>query len=89
VQVLLHAGHDVHYQDWCIPFAALFSGIGWAGKPCGPRPLAPPYRYGGRTALHYAAYYGNRQILRELIAAKANVDARADYGRAFPFGLGG
>ena len=21
VQVLLHAGHDVHHQDWCIPIA--------------------------------------------------------------------
>ena len=42
--------------------------------------------------MHYAAYHGNRRIVRKLIAAGAVVDAQT-YGnnnrRAFPFGIGG
>ncbi len=32
----------------------------------------------GSTALHWAAFYGNRRIVRLLIDAKANVNARDD-----------
>jgi ankyrin repeat protein len=33
----------------------------------------------GDTALHWAAFRGNRRILRKLIAAKADVDARDNF----------
>ena len=52
--------------------AVLFSGTGWV------------VRSDGRTALHLAAYHGNRRIVGLLIASKAAVDARDSGGCAFP-----
>ena len=42
-----------------------------------PRPFA--VNSDGDTALHWAAFRGNRRILRKLIAAKADVDARDNF----------
>ena len=49
---------------------------------------APPHR-DRDTALHWAAHYGNRRIVRRLIDANADVDAQDDGRRAFPFDIGG
>ena len=38
----------------------------------------------GWTALHWAAHYDNRRIVRLLIAAKADVDAKTNDGCAVP-----
>jgi hypothetical protein len=40
------------------------------------------HRRNGFTALHYAAKYGNRRIVRSLVASGANVNARNRYGCA-------
>jgi len=34
----------------------------------------------GTTALHWAAYYGNAELVIQLLRAEANVDTRNDYG---------
>jgi ankyrin repeat protein len=36
----------------------------------------------GCTALHVAAYYGNRRIVRSLVAFGADVNGQTDYGCA-------
>jgi ankyrin repeat protein len=59
--------------------AVLFSGTGWVVRvPLGPipSPPAPAVHSDGWTALHKAAWHGNRRIVRLLIAAKADVNAQ-------------
>jgi ankyrin repeat protein len=36
----------------------------------------------GHTALHWAAKYGNRRIVRSLVGSGADVNAQDDYGCA-------
>ncbi len=58
-------------------------------------PWGPPHHPGpavhsnGKTALHWAAWSGNRRIVRLLIAFKANVGAQDDDGCALRFGVAG
>ncbi len=51
--------------------------MGTGVPPWGPPPHPGPavHRY-GRTALHHAALYGNRRIVRSLVDADADVNAR-------------
>jgi hypothetical protein len=66
--------------------AVLFSGTGWVwGTPVGstPSPRRAVHSY-GITALHFAAQYGNRRIVRLLVASDADVNAQNRYnGCAF------
>ena len=66
------------------PLAVLFSGTGWVwGIPVGPPPHpGTAVHSAGSTALHWAAFYGNRRIVRLLIDAKADVNARTRDGCA-------
>ncbi len=72
------------HQSVC---AGLFSGTGWSwGTPRGPPPHAgSAVHSNGNTALHAAAWYGNRRIVRLLIASQADVNAQDCGGCAFPF----
>ncbi len=62
--------------------AVLFFGyrLGTGVPPWGPPPHPGPavHRY-GNTALHWAAVYGNRRMIRSLVDAKAKVNAQDDY----------
>ncbi len=57
--------------------------MGTGVPPWGPPPHPGPavHRY-GRTALHYAAMYGNRRMIRSLVDADADVNAKNDGGCA-------
>ncbi len=46
-----------------------------------PHPVPAVHRYGS-TALHWAAYYGNRRMIRSLVDANADVYARNGVGCA-------
>ena len=46
------------------------------------RHAGPAVHSGGRTALHYAADYGNRRMIRSLVDADADVHAQNDVGCA-------
>ncbi len=53
------------------------------GTPVGPTPHpGPAVHSNGYTALHIAAIYGNRRIVRSLVDAKADVNARTRGGCA-------
>ena len=58
--------------------------MGTGVPPWGPPPHAGPAVHSvyGSTALHYAALYGNRRIVRMLVDANADVNAQDDYGCA-------
>ena len=63
--------------------AGLFSGPGWVlGYPGGPPPHPGPAVHSeyGSTALHWAAAYGSRRIVRLLIAANADMNAQNRLG---------
>jgi ankyrin repeat protein len=54
--------------------------LGWGalwGPPPSPRPAL---HSNGVTSLHWAAYYGNRRIVRKLLDANANVNAPTKEG---------
>ena len=57
--------------------------LGTGVPPWGPSPHPGPavHRYGS-TALHWAAYDGNRRIVRLLVAFNADVNAQEDNGCA-------
>ncbi len=57
--------------------------MGTGVPPWGPPPHPGPavHRYGS-TALHFAAYYGNRRMIRSLVDADADVHAQTDDGCA-------
>jgi hypothetical protein len=58
----------------------------WPGIPRGAHSHhGPAVHSSDRTALHWAAISGNRKIVRLLIAAKADVNAKNDDGCAFPY----
>jgi hypothetical protein len=51
--------------------------VGYWGTPWGPPPHpAPAVHSDGMTALHWAAYHGNRRMIRSLVDAKAAVNAQ-------------
>ena len=52
--------------------APVGSGVPW-GPP--PHPFPAVHRH-ICTALHYAAFYGNRRIVRQLLDANADIDAQ-------------
>ena len=66
--------------------AVLFSGtgLGTGAPPWGPPPHPGPavHRRNGFTALHYAAKYGNRRIVRSLVASGADVNVQDRFGCA-------
>ncbi len=64
--------------------AVLFSvPVGCWGTPVGPTPSPrPAVHSGGMTALHYAALYGNRRMIRSLVDANAAVNAKTCLGCA-------
>ena len=57
----------------------LGTGVSAWGPP--PHP-GPAVHSNGSTALHWAAVYGNRRIVRLLVASGADVNAQNDYGCA-------
>ena len=63
----------------------LCSGTGWAwGTPWDPPPHAGPVVHShGMTALHWAALYGNRRMIRSLVDADADVNAQMTSGAPF------
>ncbi len=57
--------------------------VGYCGTPWGPpQHPGPAVHSNGSTALHWAAIYGNRRIVRSLVDAKADVHAQDDGGCA-------
>ena len=62
--------------------AVLFFGyrFGYWGTPWGPPPHpGPAVHSAGDTALHWAACYGNRRMIRSLVDADADVNAQDCY----------
>ncbi len=57
--------------------------MGTGVPPWGPPPHpGPAVHSDGMTALHWAAYYGNRRIVRSLVAFNADVNAQDRFGCA-------
>jgi ankyrin repeat protein len=57
--------------------------LGTGVPPWGPLPQPGPAMHSvGATALHSAANYGNRRIVRSLVDADADVNAKTRYGCA-------
>ncbi len=57
--------------------------LGTGVPPWGPPPHpGPAVHRNGSTALHHAAYYGNRRMIRSLVDANADVHAQNNFGCA-------
>ena len=65
---------------FCFPGTGLGTGLPPSGPPPHPGPAVD--RDNGLTALHWAAYYGNRRIVRSLVAFNADVNAQDRHGCA-------
>ena len=64
----------------CVLFCFSGTGLGTGVPPSGPPPAV--HRDNGMTALHWAAEFGNRRIVRSLAAFNADVNAQNHNGCA-------